>query len=79
MVEQARGLGYVHFERVGARAFAFAPAAALAFGTCTCSLGTSARVDGGRRVRPGVRAMSLFERCFAVTLPFRLLYCTILL
>jgi hypothetical protein len=51
--EQARGLGYVHLQRVWARAFASA-------------LGTSARVDSGGWIDgPGARALSLPSLCFA--------------
>ena len=47
-------MGYVH---LGARAVAFASASAL-----TLALGT--RVDSGRRIGPGVRALSLLVTSF---------------
>lgn len=57
-IMQARGLGYVHIERVWTRAFA---SLALASASASSALDTSSArvVDYGRRVRPGgVRALT---------------------
>lgn len=68
LVEQARGLGYVHFERVGARTFACAFDTGSDSSFLFRALGTSARVDCRWRIGPGVRALrALFSLPLSVS------------
>lgn len=77
MVEQARGLGYVHLERVGTRAFTsgFDTGAADSSSSFVRTLDTPARVDCGRRVGPGVRTL---RALFSLPLSF-FFFCTTML
>jgi len=76
---QARGLGYVHFERVGPRTFTFT--STLDTGSLSSSftffrtLDSSPRVDRGRRFGPGIRTLTLtVSNVFATSPSFFFLF-----
>jgi hypothetical protein len=71
---QARGLEYVHFERVGHRTFTSTStlnAGSLSSSsTFFCTFGSSPRIDRGRRVGPGVRTLKLTVSAIFATSTF---------
>lgn len=55
---QARGLGYVHFERLGPRTSTFDTGSLSSSFTFFCTFESSPRIDHGRRDRSGVRTLN---------------------
>lgn len=74
MVEQARGLGYVHLERVGTGTFTSAFGTGAVSSSFLRTRDTPARVDCDWRVGPGVRTLrALFS--LPVSFFFSVLQC----
>lgn len=71
MVEQARGLGYVHLERVGTGTFTSAFGTGAVSSSFLRTRDTPARVDCDWRVGPGVRTL---RALFSLPVSFFFLY-----
>jgi hypothetical protein len=76
---QARGLEYVHLERVGPRTFAFTSTLNTGPLSSSFTLDSSPRVDRGRGIGPGVRTLTLTVSAVFATSPLFSFFCTIIL